>query len=105
VFEKPRKLMALWLSLLILFPQIEKGIHGYQHQNQVFYQTTQSQLHTLQSLCSVCDFLSEITFIPIVTPPDFKTFEFLTVTSPQIKNFPVLNNEYYIPFRAPPVVA
>jgi hypothetical protein len=88
--------------MLLLFPQIEKGVHDYIHRDDFFGRSDAPHLHLSQHHCLLCDFILTITHIPVDTPIDFNIFELYNIKFPEISNGIIQKIEYFISLRAPP---
>jgi hypothetical protein len=96
------KYLAIWLGILILVPQIEKGIHDYPHQENFVCNALTKHLHKAQPQCPICDFLSTVTYIPVENQVELGSVEFYFISFPDTgKNF-IPKTGYYVTLRAPP---
>jgi len=99
-----RRLLAFFLLILFLFPQIEKGFHDFQHRNDFHCKAYEHHLHQQSHTCSLCSFVPPLTNIPFQQVPLLSVF-----TLPMViltKNEPIVfsSREYFISLRAPPAV-
>lgn len=94
-----------WLLLaLFMFPQVQKGMHDFEHRHDTHCDAKAEQhLHPLEHVCSICDFS-----VPVST--EFLTFYFskLITVCEVIHQIPVddcivSDFKYQLPPRAPPV--
>ena len=99
-----KNFLAPFLLVLFLFPQIQKGIHDFEHRHDTHCDAkAEKHFHTLEHVCSICNFS-----IPVSI--EFLTFYFnkLITFNEIVFQIPVGNNIiadcfYKIPPRAPPV--
>ncbi len=95
-----------WLLLaLFLFPQVQKGMHDFEHRHDTHCDAKAEQhLHPLEHVCSICDFSvpvsTEFTYFQI---RDFTFFTTVSYFEPQNSVVPS-NSWQQIPPRAPPVL-
>lgn len=100
-----RKYCSLLLLFLFLFPQIEKGIHDWHHQQDEHCTVKdETHFHKEQHSCVLCDYEAPVSNEVIET---FITVH-LTVNStyyvPYSEQGTHLTPAYQLPPRAPPVV-
>ena len=90
---------------LFLFPQVQKGLHDYEHRfDQHCNATAEVHLHSLEHVCDFCDFTISIGF-----QNDFSfNTEVIQTVSDYYFQFPVnfhsCSTVSLIPARAPPVL-
>ena len=68
-----KKYLSFFFLFLLLFPIAEKGVHAFEHHDEVHCTITDKHFHELEQECSICDFTlidanglpnSEVKFIP-----------------------------------------
>ncbi len=92
------------LLALFLFPQVQKGMHDFEHRHGTHCDAKAvKHFHTLEHVCSICDFS-----VPVST--EFLTFCFNSLITVNEINFQIpveksinANFHYQVPPRAPPV--
>jgi len=55
-----KKYLTIFFLFLLLFPNIEKGVHAFEHHNEVHCSITDHHFHELESECAICDYTPSV---------------------------------------------
>lgn len=98
-----KKYLSFFFLFLLLFPLAEKGVHAFEHHDEVHCTITDKHFHELEQECSICDFTiidsngipnTDVKFISVSQSNTFQEF----IQSVKIP-FAYSN----LPSRAPPI--
>lgn len=99
-----RKYSALVLLVLFVYPYIEKGIHDWEHADDLHCIASTMHFHEAEHSCSVCDYITPVSTQPsaIYFSLSATVFEELVIsyTAAGIVSAP----DYFFSLRAPPAL-
>lgn len=101
--KQVKKYISLFFLFLLVFPLAEKGVHAFEHHDEVHCTITDQHFHELEQECSICNFTvidssgiphTDVKFIDASKSISYQEFI-------QSVNIPyALSN---LPSRAPPI--
>ncbi len=102
-----KSIVAFFLLVIFLFPNVERGLHGYSHKDDTHCtSTTEKHFHTQEHDCSICDFIINISDTPIKSNYSFVAQTFNLVFAVQI---PISATSsacaYFFSLRGPPTIS
>jgi len=91
--------------LLFLFPQVQKGLHDFEHRHDVHCDaTSELHLHQLEHVCKLCDFSISVGVENAIINYDLFLNEVSFLFSQGNSQLTFIASWKQLPARAPPVV-
>mgnify|MGYP001595641217 CR=1 FL=1 len=100
-----KKYLSLFLLLLFLFPQVEKGLHDFSHREDAHCSSkTEKHIHKVEHSCFICDFNIPVSNIPTEQKYDIVLAVNTAYYSEYTESASLSDVDYRFSPRAPPLV-